>query len=391
MVENMIRLLNRNQRDERPEERVMTAPAISQASAPRSAPQETANLRALIVPATAIIIAFVAVGASSTRWDTWVATRSVQSTDDAAVYSDISAVSARVSGTVETISVEDYARVKAGDPIFTIDRKPYEVALRGAKARLAAVNAQLGDNDTQQTFQLTQIDVAVAQQQAAAAEEVEAEKELQRQTRLGIDGRVSTVQSFEKATAAHERALANLDVARANVAAQRVKLDVLARQRDILKANLDTAASDLAARELELGYTNVRAPVDGIVARRNAQVGNYVAAGTPLISIVPLPKIYILANYKENQLSMVHEGQSVDISIDLLPGTAFHGTVSKISPATGSTFALLPADNATGNFTKVAQRLTVRIELDSDQPNFDRLRPGMSVTTRIATKGEDHV
>lgn len=369
----------------------MTTAANSLASAPPSAAQQKANLRALIVPATAIIVAFVAVSASATSWDTWVATRSVQSTDDAAVYADISAVSARVGGTVETISVEDYAQVKAGDPIFSIDRKPYEVALRGAKARLAAANAQLDDNDTQRAFQLTQIDVAIAQQQAAAADEVAAEKELQRQTRLGVDGRVSTVQSFEKATAAHERALANLDVARANVVAQRVKLDILARQRDILKANLDTAGSDLATRELELGYTNVRAPVDGIVARRNAQVGNYVAAGTPLISIVPLPKIYILANYKENQLSMVHEGQPVGISVDLLPGAAFHGTVSKISPATGSTFALLPADNATGNFTKVAQRLTVRIELDPDQPNFDRLRPGMSVTTRIATKDEDHV
>jgi membrane fusion protein (multidrug efflux system) len=391
MVDNMIGLLNRNQADERPQERAMTAAANSLASAPPSAAQQKSNLRALIVPATAIIVAFVAVGASATRWDTWVATRSVQSTDDAAVYADISAVSARVGGTVETISVEDYAQVKAGDPIFSIDRKPYEVALRGARARLAAANAQLDDNDTQRAFQLTQIDVAIAQQQAAAADEVAAEKELQRQTRLGLDGRVSTVQSFEKATAAHERALANLDVARANVAAQRVKLDILARQRDILKANLDTAGSDLATRELELGYTNVRAPVDGIVARRNAQVGNYVAAGTPLISIVPLPKIYILANYKENQLSMVHEGQPVDISVDLLPGAAFHGTVSKISPATGSTFALLPADNATGNFTKVAQRLTVRIELDPDQPNFDRLRPGMSVTTHIATKDEDHV
>jgi len=372
----------------------MTVPANSQAStpgAPPFAPQEQANLRTLIVPATAIMIAFVAVAASSTRWDTWVATRSVQSTDDAAVYSDISAVSARVSGTVETVSVEDYAQVKAGDLIFSIDRKPYEVALRAAKAKLAAVSAQLDDNDIEHAFQLTQIDVAIAQQQAAAADEVETDKELQRQTRLGIDGRVSPVQSFEKASAAHERALANVAVARANVAAQKVRLDVLARQRDILKANLDTAASNLAARQLELGYTNVRAPVDGIVARRNAQVGNYVVAGTPLISIVPLPKIYILANYKENQLSRVNEGQSVDISADLLPGTAFHGTVSKISPATGSTFALLPADNATGNFTKVAQRLTVRIELDPDQPNFDRLRPGMSVTTRIDTRGKDHV
>jgi membrane fusion protein (multidrug efflux system) len=147
----------------------------------------------------------------------------------------------------------------------------------------------------------------------------------------------------------------------------------------------------VAANELELGYTEIRAPFDGVVAKRNVQLGAYVTAGTSLISVVPLPQVYVLANYKENQLARVREGQDVDISVDMLPGENLHGTVSKISPASGSTFALLPADNATGNFTKVAQRLTVRIELDPHQANYDRLRPGMSVVTRIATgEGESH-
>jgi membrane fusion protein (multidrug efflux system) len=365
-------------------------------SAPPPAPSPTVSPNktspsSFVVPVTAIVVALSAVVGAGANWDWWVASRSAQTTDDAAVYADVSSVSARVGGTVDEISVRDYARVKAGDLLFSIDRKPFDVALRAAKARLQAARAQLEDNDTQRTFQLTQIDVAVAQQQASAADEIQASKELERQTRLGLDGRASSIQTLEKATAAHERALANSKTTDANAVAQRVKLDVIAKQRDVLKANVDTAAADVAARALDVGYADVRAPVDGVVAKRNVQLGNYVATGTSLISIVPLPNVYILANYKENQLALVREGQPVDISVDLLPGETLRGTVSKISPASGSTFALLPPDNATGNFTKVAQRLAVRIELDPNQPNFDRLRPGMSVITRIITKAEHHV
>ncbi|WP_246704591.1 HlyD family secretion protein [Rhizobium sp. P32RR-XVIII] len=344
-----------------------------------------------VVPVTAIAVALSAVVGAGANWDWWVASRPIQTTDDAAVYADVSSISARIGGTVDGISVHDYASVKAGDLLFSIDRKPFQVALRAAKARLEAARVQLEDNDTQRTYQLTQVDVAVAQQQASTADEIQASKELDRQTRLGLDGRASSIQTLERATAAHERALANSKMTQATVVAQRVKLDVIAKQRDVLKANIDTAAADVAARELDLGYADVRAPVDGVVAKRNVQLGNYVATGTGLISIVPLPKVYILANYKENQLALVREGQPVDISVDLLPGEHLHGTVSSISPASGSTFALLPPDNATGNFTKVAQRLTVRIELDPNQPNFDRLRPGMSAITRINTKAEHHV
>ncbi|MGO6883409.1 HlyD family secretion protein [Rhizobium ruizarguesonis] len=342
----------------------------------------------LIVPGLAIVIALGAIVAAGSNWDSWVAARSVQSTDDAAVYADVSSVSSRIGGTVELVPVADYTRVKTGDLLFSIDRRPYEVALRSAEAKLVGARAQLEDNSTQRTFQFTQIDVATAQREASEADKVQADKELQRQTRLGLDGRASSVQNLEKATAAFERATANSKTAKANVDAQRVKLDVLARQREVLQANVDLAEADVAARRLDVGYTTVRAPIDGIVARRNVQLGNYVSAGTSLISIVPLPNVYVLANYKENQLSRVRDGQSVKVTADLLPGVTFHGVVSKISPASGSTFALLPPDNATGNFTKVAQRLTVRIELDATQPHFERLRPGMSVITKIDTKAD---
>lgn len=389
-------LRKKNQVSERSSSNVTAIVQVPQGSTPAAvaAPATTSSKTSpssFIVPVTAIVVALSAVAGAGANWDWWVASRAIQTTDDAAVFADVSSVSSRIGGTIETISVGDYAEVKVGDLLFSIDHKPFKVALEAARAKQEAARAQLEDNDTQRAFQLTQIDVAVAQQQASAADETQASKELERQTRLGLDGRASSIQTLEKATAANERSVANSKMAAANVIAQRVKLDVIAKQRDVLVANVDTAAADVAARELELGYADVRSPIDGIVAKRNVQIGNYVGTGTSLISIVPLPRIYILANYKENQLARVREGQQVEISVDLLPGERLHGTVSKISPASGSTFALLPPDNATGNFTKVAQRLTVRIELDPKQPNFDRLRPGMSVTTRIATKAENDV
>jgi membrane fusion protein (multidrug efflux system) len=344
------------------------------------------HAKPILVPASAILIALLAVVGAASNWDSWIANRSVQSTDDAAVFADVSNISARVSGTVEAVSVDDYTKVKAGDVLFTIDRAPYEVAVRSSKAKLEAARAQLDNNASQRAFQLAQIDVAVAQQQASTADEVQTKKELERQVRLANDAGASSLQNLEKATAAHERALANSKMNEATVDAQRAQLDVLAKQRDALSANVDTSVAELAATELELSYTYVRAPFDGVVARRNIQLGTFVSAGTSMISIVPLPDIYVLANYKENQLANVREGEQVDISVDTFPGQSFRGTVSRIAPASGSTFAVLPADNASGNFTKVAQRLSVRVELDPAQADFERLRPGMSVVTRIATR-----
>ncbi|MBB3452770.1 membrane fusion protein (multidrug efflux system) [Rhizobium sp. BK313] len=343
-------------------------------------------VKSLIIPALAILIAILAVAGASLNWDSWIASRTVQKTDDAAVYADMSTIGARVSGTIEAAYVDDYAKVAAGDVLFSIDHVPYEVAVRSSQAKLEAARAQLANNANQRAFQLAQIDVALAQQQASIADEVETNQELQRQIRLGSDGRASSIQNLEKATAAHARALANSKMNEATVAAQRAQLDVLAKQRDTLSADVDAASAELAASDLQLSHSYVRAPFDGVVARRNVQLGMYVTAGTSMISIIPLPHVYVLANYKENQLANVREGQPVDVSVDMFPGQVLRGTVSRIAPASGSTFALLPADNASGNFTKVAQRLSVRVELDPTQPYFERLRPGMSVVTRILTR-----
>ncbi|PZM15495.1 multidrug resistance efflux pump [Rhizobium tubonense] len=382
-MKKMAWLKNRKPSTERPSDLANVTPL---ALANRESVVNPAHAKPLLIPASAILIAILAVVGAASNWDWWIAGRSVQSTDDAAVYADVSTISARVNGTVEAVSVDDYTKVKAGDLLFSIDRAPYEVAMRSSKAKLEAVRAQLENNASQRAFQLAQIEVAVAQEQASNADEIQTNKELERQIRLASDSGASSIQNLEKATAAHERALANSKMNEATVAAQRAQLDVLAKQRDALSANVDTAVADLAATELELSYTNVRAPFDGVVARRNVQLGTYVNAGTSMISIVPLPHVFVLANYKENQLANVREGQAVEVSVDTFPGQTLRGTVSRIAPASGSTFALLPSDNASGNFTKVAQRLSVRVELDPAQPNFERLRPGMSVVTRIVTR-----
>jgi membrane fusion protein (multidrug efflux system) len=150
-------------------------------------------------------------------------------------------------------------------------------------------------------------------------------------------------------------------------------------------ADLDAAKATLAAARLKLGYTRVVAPFDGVVGERQVQPNDYVNIGSSLINVVPLPDVYVIANYKETQLTRVRPGQPVDITVDSLPGERLHGRVERVAPASGSQFALLPPDNATGNFTKVVQRIPVRIQFDKGQPTLERLLPGMSVVTRIHT------
>ena len=172
---------------------------------------------------------------------------------------------------------------------------------------------------------------------------------------------------------------------RAVIAAQKHQLEVLSGTKKQRAADIEAAKATLAAAKLKLGYTRITAPFDGVVGDRQVQPNDYVNIGSNLINVVPLPNVYIIANYKETQLTRVRPGQSVDVTVDSFPNERLHGRVARISPASGSQFALLPPDNATGNFTKVVQRVPVRIELDKGQPLLERLLPGMSVVTRIHT------
>src|SRR5262249_18650744 len=188
-----------------------------------------------------------------------------------------------------------------------------------------------------------------------------------------------------RGTAAYARAQADVRASRAVIAAKKHQLEVLQGTKKQRAADIDAAKATLAAAKLKLGYTKVVAPFDGVTGERQVQPGDYVNIGTNLVNVVPLPNVYVIANYKETQLTNVQPGQPVEVAVDSFPNATLRGRVERISPASGSQFALLPPDNATGNFTKVVQRIPVRIALDSNQSLLERLLPGMSVVTRIDT------
>jgi membrane fusion protein (multidrug efflux system) len=215
--------------------------------------------------------------------------------------------------------------------------------------------------------------------------EVETKQEQERQQSLS-QTESGTRQRLEQAVAAYAKAQADVRASRAVIAAQQHQLEVLQGNRKQRAADVEAAKATLASAKLKLGYTKISAPFDGVVGERQVQPGDYVNIGTNLINVVPLPKVYVIANYKETQLTHVRPGQPVEITVDSFPRETLRGRVERIAPATGAQVALLPPDNATGNFTKVVQRIPVRIQFDDGQPLLARLVPGMSVVTRIDTR-----
>ncbi len=212
-------------------------------------------------------------------------------------------------------------------------------------------------------MQRASIAQAEAQRLAAQAHELQTRLEQVRQNDLLRGGLAGTRQRLEQATADHETAIATRRATDATIDAQRRELDVLTGRQAELKADLLAAQAALRTAQLRQGYTRIVAPFDGIVGQRQVQEGDYVNIGSNLIAVVPLPNVYVIANYKETQLTNVAPGQSVDVTVDTYPGLVLRGRVARLSPASGATFSLLPPDNATGNFTKVVQRIPVRIEV----------------------------
>jgi membrane fusion protein (multidrug efflux system) len=294
-------------------------------------------------------------------------------------------LSTRVSGNVLRVAVEDFQRVRAGELLMEIDPADYDAAAAQAQASVAAAQATLDNLENQKALQRASIAQAEAQRLAAQAHELQTRLEQVRQDDLLRGGLAGTRQRLEQATADHETAIATRRASDATIDAQRRELDVLTGRQAELKAGLLAAQAALRTAQLRQGYTRIVAPFDGIVGQRQVQEGDYVNIGSNLIAVVPLPNVYVIANYKETQLTNVAPGQSVDVTVDTYPGLVLRGRVARLSPASGATFSLLPPDNATGNFTKVVQRIPVRIEFDPGQPELERLRPGMSVVTRIRT------
>jgi membrane fusion protein, multidrug efflux system len=371
------------------QQQISPPPAAAQAPAPPSAsPKSTASASGsfwgrFAIPLFAVLVAFAFIALATLRWDEWVGGATVQTTDDAYIRAELTRLSSRVAGEVLTVAITDFQHVKAGDLLVQIDPADYQAQVAQAEAAVAAAQAALDNLNNQVELQYATIAQAEAAQVSAAATEVEARQEQERQQSLS-QTEAGTRQKLEQATAAYAKAQADVSASRAVIAAQRHQLEVLSGTKKQRAADLEGAKAALAAAKLKLGYTRIVAPFDGVTGERQVQPGDYVNIGTNLINVVPLPKVYVIANYKETQLTRVRPGQPVDITVDSLPREKWRGRVERIAPASGSQFALLPPDNATGNFTKVVQRVPVRIQFEPNQP-LERLLPGMSVVTSILT------
>ena len=324
------------------------------------------------------------------NWDRWVGAAGPQWTDDATVEADLTPLSAQVVGRITSVPVGDFQIVRAGDLLAEIDDAPFRAQLDQAVAGVAAAQAAIANLQAQESLQEANIAAAAAQVDGNRATALRNRLEADRQRKLLATRIAGTEQAVEQADAAAKLADAQVLQSIAALEAAKRQLEVQHTQEAQLAANLKSAeaAQDLA--QINLGYTRITAPTDGMVGQRRVYPGQYVAVGTQVNTVAPLSHLYVIADYKETQLTHVHIGQHADIAVDAFPDAKLHGHVESWSPATGSQFALLPPDNATGNFTKVVQRVQVRIALDDDGGLGVRLRPGMSVETTIHTDEPGH-
>lgn len=341
--------------------------------------------RTLRRPALAGVAVAALFGAGYWGHGYWTVGRFEISTDDAYVKADSTTIAPKISGYIGEVLVRDNEPVKAGQILARIDDRDFRVALEQAKADVAAARAAVASKQVQLDAQQSVIDTAKATIEVDKANQTFAEQDNDRYANLAKTG-YGSVQNAQSA-------VAKIAAARAATERDSAALVTAQKQVDLIKADLAqaqaTVAHDEAVQrqaELNLSYASITAPVDGVVGNRTLRVGQYVQAGTQLMAVVPLAGTYIVANYKETQLTDVKPGQKVEVEVDMFPGVKVEGHVDSIAPASGQEFALLPPDNATGNFTKVVQRVPVKIVLDPAHGLAGDLRPGMSVVPTINTK-----
>ncbi|QHM71938.1 HlyD family secretion protein [Mixta intestinalis] len=314
-----------------------------------------------------------------------VMTRADYRTDDAWVSADYTLVAPKVSGYISQVLVRDNQPVKAGDLLATLDDRDYRVALESAEANLQLSEAKLAAIIAQREQQQAVIAQNRAAVNASQATLSYAGQNAERYRRLLQSG-TATADEQQKASSSMRSAAAQVEQNRAAAVAAEKQIAILQASQKQAEADIAAARASVDQAQLNLSYTRIVAPVSGMVGQRTLRQGAYVSAGSRLLALVPLQQIYITANYLETQLDKVKPGQRVEIAVDALPGQRFHGHVDSIAPATGATFSAIAADNATGNFTKVVQRLPVKITLDTQQPNLARLRVGMSVVPEIGVE-----
>lgn len=333
----------------------------------------------------ALALAVVGGVTYASHW--WASGRFIEDTDDAYVGADVTVISAKVPGYITDVVVLDNQFVKAGDLLARIDVRDYKAALAKAEGAVAAQRARLANLDAVEQLQHAVISQAKAQIDGRSAEAQRALNDKVRYQTL-VSSQAVSVQSAQRVDATWKTAQADRVHAEAGLLAARQQLVVIDTQREQTRAALAQAEADREQARLNIGYTELRAPVDGYVGNRRAKVGAFAAAGSQLISVVPAHGLWVDANFKEDQLARMQVGQAVNVSADILPGRTFHGRVESIAPATGAQFSVLPPENATGNFTKIVQRVPVRVRLEGSDADFGALRPGLSVIAEIDTRAQ---
>jgi membrane fusion protein (multidrug efflux system) len=308
--------------------------------------------------------------------------RHFETTNDAYLSADSVTVSPKVSGYVVSLDVQDNQRVHKGDVLARIDPRDYQTAADSAAADLQNAEATAANIDAMLTEQQSTIAQAQAAVEADQAAITFAQQEMQRYSALAITGAASAQRS-QQTTSDLAQKKAMLDRDRAAVQAAQAHVGVLQTQRRQADASIAAKKAALAQAKLNLDQTTLVAPVDGVVGDRTVRQGQFVQAATKLMSVVPTDRIYLVANFKETQTGRMVPGQKVEIALDTFPGHDIVGTVDSLAPGTGAQFALLPPENATGNFTKIVQRVPVKILLDPKDPLIERIRPGLSAVATV--------
>ncbi len=400
----------------------MSASSVPESAAPASkpeipskeqkaAPQPPSRWQKYLTPVLVVLLALAVLITITRNWNSWEGGRVKQATDDAYVRGDLTPLSTKVAGIVRNVDVSDYQQVHKGDLLVELEDNDYQAQVAQASAGVEAARAAIENNRRQRELQDARIQKALAgveqaKAQIAAAQAgkdaveaslVRARSERKRQEGL-YQTHSTTQQTLEKAVAdeqslAGQYASREADLTQAGTAlrgseaaaeAERRQKSVLESQDVQLAADLRAKEANLVTAQVNLGYTKIFAPGDGNVGERQVRPGQLVSPGTQVIPFIDRTR-WVQANYKETQLTNVKVGDAADIRVDSYPGQVIHGKVIEIAPASGSQFALLPPDNATGNYTKVVQRIPVKIALD-DTELARKLRPGLSVTATVRTK-----
>jgi len=324
----------------------------------------------------------------ATHWTAWESDAHWQSTDDAYLQADLTPIAAKVAGYVRSMPVQDYERVRAGQLLAEIVDDDYKATVAQLTAAVAAAAAQVEALKAQAQLQDANVQAARASVAAIAANVDQNGRDLARQQRLLETGSSST-EAGEKLQTARAQLAAQLDQSRAQANAAARQLGVLAAQQTQAEAAVAAQQANLDLARINLGYTRILAPQNGVISQRQVKPGQYVSVGGQITTLTPLPHVWVIANFKETQLTHMLVGDKAEIRVDTFPGRRLQGHVIAFAPGSGSQFALLPPDNATGNFTKVVQRVAVKIDIDDANGLADQLRPGLSVVARVDTRSRN--